>query len=110
MWCTFLKGPRAQPSFNGILWNLISRAAKNRYDLGHGNIQVEWIKGHLKADVAVAQGLCHGKWLANAISDIYADTAAGHFQMSEQQWQKLIMHSEQSVRILTRLVAIASFV
>ena len=84
---TFLKGPRAQPSFNGILWNLISRAAKNRCELGHGNIQVEWIKSHLSADVAAVQGLCPGKWLADAISDIIADTAAGHFQMSGQQLQ-----------------------
>ena len=37
---TFLKGPRAQPRYNGILWNLIFRAAKNRYDSGHGNIKV----------------------------------------------------------------------
>ena len=104
---TFLKGPLAQPRYNGILWNLIFRAAKNRYELGHGNIQVEWIKSHLSADVAAVQGLCPGKWLANAISDILADTAAGHFQMSEQQLQLLKTHSEQSVRMLKHLVAIA---
>ena len=77
VWCTVPKGPRAQPRHNGILWNLIFRAAKNRHDLGHGSIQIEWIKGHLKADVAVVQGLCHGKWLANAISDIYACALSG---------------------------------
>ena len=57
--------------------------------------------------MAVAQGECPGKWLAKTISDIYADTAAAHFQVSEQQLQQFKTHSEQSVRILKRLVAIA---
>ena len=57
--------------------------------------------------MAVAQGQCPGKWLANAISDIYADTAAAHFEVSEQQLQEFKTHSEQSVRIIKRLVAIA---
>ena len=80
VWRTFCKGPRAQPRHNGILWNLIFKAAKNRHDLGYGSIQLEWIKSHLKADVAIAQGQCPGKEFANAIADIYADNAAAHFQ------------------------------
>ena len=83
------------------------QGCESRYDLGYGSIQLKWIKSHLKADVAIAQGQFPGKWLANAISDIHVDNAAAHFQLPNAQLQEVKVQAEQSVQMLKLLVAIA---
>ena len=47
----------------GLLFSCVRQA---RIDRGHGVLHIEWIKPHLKAEVAVSQGVCPVKWLANA--------------------------------------------
>ena len=103
----FSKVPSAQPEYTVILWQCIFQARQRIINLGYGQLRIEWIKAHLAADVAVSQGLCPAKWLANATADIYADTVAAHFQVSTAQLSEFRTHADQSVQILKRLVAIA---
>ena len=51
-------------------------AAREPFSLGFGSLIVEWIKSHVKADVAVLQGVCPYKWVANAAADLLANRAA----------------------------------
>ena len=82
-------------------------ARQHRINLGYGQFRIEWIKAHLAAEVAVSQGLCPAKWLANAIADSMADKAAELMQLSSEQHVKIQANTELSELVLRRLVAVA---
>ena len=102
-----MKGPSAQPQFNGSLWHAIFKAAQLGCDNGYDCLRLEWMKSHLTSDVAQAHSQCPAKWLANATADLFADRAAELFQLSSQELLDIRLRSEQFVFILKRLVAIA---
>ncbi len=82
-------------------------AVKERADLGFGTLNIEWIKSHVKAEVALHQGECPYKWVANATADALANRGAELVQLSESDLGAIKARSELSTCILRRLVAIA---
>ena len=82
-------------------------AARESSSLGCGKITIEWIKSHTKADVAVLQGTCPFKWVANAAADALAIRAAELVQHSSEDLGAIRARSELSKLVLRRLVAIA---
>ena len=66
---TCLKGHRARPKFNGILWSAIFKASRVRSELGFGTLQRMWIRSHLHFDVALKQGIDPTHWAVNQLAD-----------------------------------------
>ena len=91
---TFSKGPSAKPIYNSCLWHVVFCAVKERADLGFGTLNIEWIKSHVKAEVALHQGECPYKWVANATADALANRAAELVQLFEHDLGAIKSRSE----------------
>ena len=70
---TFSKRPSAKPIYNSCLWHAVFCAVRERAALGFGTLNIDWIESHTKADVALHQGVCPYKWVANATADALAN-------------------------------------
>ena len=90
-----------------MLWHCIFRARQHRISLGYGQLRTQWINAHIAADVAVSQGVCPAKWLANAIADTMAGRAAELVQLTAADHSKIRENSALSNLVLRRLVAVA---
>ena len=65
---TFIKGLRARPKYNGLLWSAIFKAARLRLEHGFGKLTVIWTRSHLSFDVAISQGTDPFVWTVNHIA------------------------------------------
>ena len=104
---TFLKGHRARPKFNAILWSDIFKAARVRSALGFGMLRPVWTRSHLSFDVALLQGFDPMHWAINHYADHVASRAAAICQLPEDDIMLRADELSLVQRILQRQVKIA---
>jgi hypothetical protein len=104
---SFNKGDSYQPSVNGLLWQAVGIARKERLAKGYGFLEVSWIKSHLSYEEAINRGFEHFSWIANSFADTLADRAAALGKPQDSKVESTRFQTSQLKTILKRHIEIA---
>ena len=91
-------------SDNGLLWNLIVKANRERISSGRGCLEIVWIPSHTTFEAASNRGYSSSHWLANQLADKLAGGAAERHQLSDLTCKTLAESTSLACAVLHRLV------
>ena len=103
----YRKGPEYSPLANGLLWQALNKARKQRLEGGFGFPEVVWLKAHLSLEAAVNQGFPWQWWAVNWYADQLAKEAAQRHAVDSLLLEQLRIEDSIAQRILERNVSIA---
>ena len=106
----YIKGPRANLKHDGLLWQAIFVACRNRKARGGGSIRVVWTSSHKKAEVAAGLSVPMQHWFANQVADALAGRAAGEASLPQHSIDFTLAQERWAHAILRRLVCIAKYI
>ena len=106
----YQKGPRANLKHDGLLWQAIFIAYRNRKARGGGSIKVVWTSSHKKAEYAAKREVPMQYWFANQVAYALAGRAAGEASLPQHSIDLTLAQERWAHAILRRLVCIAKYI